>query len=145
MGREIHVIDYYENSGVGVGVEHYAKHLQGLPYVYGAHHGPHDIEANSFAANGKSAKDVFLGYGVRFNTIPRVPDKQDSINAGRAILSRCYFDTQKTERGRLALMSYHFQWDDSARCSIPRPTTTGHRTARMHGNSSAWATSSPCP
>jgi len=121
VGREIHVIDYYENSGVGVGVEHYAKHLQSLPYVWGQHNGPHDIEANSFAANGRSAKDVFAGLGVRFTVVPRTPDKQDSINAGRTIMSRCYFDAAKTERGRLALMSYSYKWDEKRRMFNPTP------------------------
>lgn len=111
VGREIHVIDYYENAGVGVGVDHYVKHLQSLPYTWGTHNGPHDIESHSFAAGGKSTKEVAAGLGLRFNTIPRVANKTDSLNAARAIMQRCYFDRTKTERGRTALTSYHFAWD----------------------------------
>ena len=36
---EVHVIDYYENSGEGI--PHYAKVIQEKPYVYGEHWAPH--------------------------------------------------------------------------------------------------------
>lgn len=111
VGREIHVIDYYENAGVGVGVDHYVKHLQSLPYIWGTHNGPHDIEAHSFAAGGKSTKEVAAGLGLKFVTVPRCLSKTDSLNAARAIMQRCYFDRVKTERGRAALTSYQFSYD----------------------------------
>lgn len=111
VGREVHVIDYYENSGVGVGVDHYVKHLQTLPYVWGTHNGPHDLEAHSFAANGKSAKEVAAALGVTFKVVDNI-DKHDGINAARAFIQRCWFDKTKTERGRLALVSYHYTWDE---------------------------------
>lgn len=121
VGREIHVIDYYENSGTGLGVDHYVKHLRSLPYDYAAHYGPHDIEANSFAANGKSAKDVAKGLGFEFKVVPRVKDKTDSINAARLIMARCYFDQRKCERGIAALRNYHFKWDDKRRVFSDEP------------------------
>lgn len=121
VGREIHVIDYYENSGVGVGVDHYVKHLQGMPYVWGAHNGPHDIEAHSFAANGRSALEMAAQLGFRFNVVPRCPNKTDSINAARAFMSRCWFDDKKTERGRGALTNYHFAWDDRRKVFADSP------------------------
>lgn len=112
VGREIHVIDCYENAGVGVGIDFYVKHLQGLPYVWGTHNGPHDIEAHSFAAGGKSAKEVAAQLGFHFNTVPRIESKTDSINAARTFMQRCYFDKAKTERGRAALTSYHYHYDE---------------------------------
>lgn len=121
VGREIHVIDYYEHSGVGVGIDHYVKHLQGLPYVWGSHNGPHDIEAHSFAAGGKSAKEVASSLGFKFNTVPRIDNKTDSLNAGRSIIQRCWFDAKKTERGRMALTSYHFAWDDKRKIFADAP------------------------
>ena len=35
VGREIHFIDYYENSGVGL--DHYVKVLKDKPYSYGSY------------------------------------------------------------------------------------------------------------
>ena len=111
IGREVHVIDYYENSGVGVGVDYYINHLQKLPYTWGTHHGPHDLEAHQFAANGKSTLEVAEALGFGFTVTDRL-SKQAQLDAGRAFLQRCWFDRVKTERGRDALVSYHFQWDD---------------------------------
>jgi phage terminase large subunit len=120
VGREVHVIDYYENSGAGVGVDHYAKHLQSLPYVWGSHTGPHDLEHHQFAANGKSTKEVAAGLGLQFKVNSR-RDKQDGIQAARAFIARCWFDRVKTERGRMALTSYHRNWDDKRRIYSSEP------------------------
>lgn len=111
VGREVHLIDYCENSGVGVGIDHYIKHLQGKPYLWGSHHGPHDIHQHAFAAGGKSTYEVAASFGFRFEDVPNI-DKQEGINITRAFLSRCWFDRVKTERGRLALISYHRTWDE---------------------------------
>lgn len=120
IGREVHVIDYYENSGAGVGVEFYAKYLQSLPYVWGSHYGPHDLEAHQFAANGKSTREVAAALGLRFSVVERI-DKQSQINAGRSFLKRCWFDRAKTERGRDALVSYHYKWNDERKAFSDEP------------------------
>lgn len=121
VGREIHVIDYYENSGVGVGIDFYIRHLQGLPYIWGSHNGPHDIQSKSFAANGRSALEVAASMGFKFNVIPRCQNKTDSVNAARMIMPRCWFDAKKTERGRAALTSYHYAWDDKRKVFADTP------------------------
>lgn len=120
IGREVHVIDYYENSGAGVGIDFYAKHLQSLPYVWGQHNGPHDLEAHQFAANGKSTREVAAALGLKFRVVDKL-DKQSQINSGRAFLKRCWFDRKKTERGRNALVSYHYKWDDKRLCFSDEP------------------------
>lgn len=120
IGREVHVIDYYENSGAGVGIEFYAKHLQSMPYVWGTHNGPHDLEAHQFAANGKSTKEVAHALGIKFLIVDKI-DKQSQINAGRSFMQRCWFDRVKTERGRDALMSYHFAWDEKRKAFADVP------------------------
>lgn len=119
-GKEIHVIDYYENSGAGVGIDFYARHLQSMPYVWGTHHGPHDLEAHQFAAGGKSTREVAASLGLRFTITDRL-DKQSQINAGRSFIKRCWFDRVKTERGRNALMSYHYEWNDKRKSFSDEP------------------------
>jgi phage terminase large subunit len=120
IGREVHVIDYYENSGAGVGIDFYARHLQTMPYVWGTHSGPHDLEAHQFAANGKSTREVAAALGLRFQIVDKL-DKQSQINAGRAFLKRCWFDRAKTERGRDALVSYHYKWQDERKSFSDEP------------------------
>jgi len=120
IGKEVHVIDYYENSGAGVGIDFYARYLQQLPYLWGTHHGPHDLEAHSFAAGGKSTREIAASMGLRFEITEKL-DKQSQINAGRSFMNRCYFDRKKTQRGIDALLSYHYQWDEkrSAFAEVP--------------------------
>lgn len=120
IGREIHVIDYYENSGSGVGIDFYARHLQTMPYVWGAHNGPHDLEAHQFAANGRSTREVAATLGLAFRIVDKL-DKQSQINAGRSFLKRCWFDRAKTERGRDALVSYHYQWNEQRKSFSDEP------------------------
>ena len=48
-------------------------------------------------------------------------DKQSQINAGRAFFRRCWFDRKRTERGRDALMSYHYQYDDKRKAFADVP------------------------
>ena len=120
IGREIHVIDYYENSGVGVGVDHYVRHLRSLPYIYGAHNGPHDLNHHQFAANGKSAWEVARALGLTFEVVPDV-DRTAGINAGRALMGRCWFDRAKTELGRKALAEYHYTWDEKRKMFLSTP------------------------
>lgn len=55
IGQEIHVIDYYENSGEGLA--HYISVIKGKPYVYDQYFGPHDIESHQFST-GLSTKEV---------------------------------------------------------------------------------------
>lgn len=120
VGREVHVIDYYENNGVGVGIDHYIRHLQGYPYIWGTHNGPHDLEAHSFAAGGKSAFDVARSLGFHFEVVPRV-SKSDGINAARNFMQRCWFDKAKTELGRQALVNYHYTWDERRKVFSAEP------------------------
>jgi phage terminase large subunit len=117
VGREIHVIDYYENSGEGL--PHYAKVLQERGYMYGTHNAPHDIRVRELGT-GKSRLETAAALGIRFATVPSIP-LADGIEAARSFIPRCWFDRQKTERGRLALVSYHKTWDDKRRCFSSAP------------------------
>ena len=111
-GRETHLIDYYEDAGSGRGIDYYLSHLQSLRYVWGTHNGPHDFANTQFAAGGRSSEEIARGLGFNFNIIPRVAHKHNSIDAARVFLRRCWFDKAKTERGRLALMSYRYEWNE---------------------------------
>ena len=45
----------------------------------------------------------------------------DGIDAARAFIARCWFDAATTERGRLALVSYHKTWDEKRKCFGSHP------------------------
>jgi hypothetical protein len=117
VGREVHVIDYYEASGEGL--PHYAKVLQDRGYVYGQHNAPHDIAVRELGS-GRSRIETARGLGIQFRIVPDIP-LMDGIEAARSFISRCWFDREKTERGRLALTSYRKIWDEKRRVFQSRP------------------------
>ena len=117
VGRELHVIDYYENAGEGL--LHYARVLRERNYLYGSHNAPHDIEVRELGS-GKSRLETAAELGIRFNIVPKI-GVQDGIDAVRVLLSRCWFDTKATETGRLALVSYHKAWDEKRRTFLSHP------------------------
>lgn len=86
---EYHIVDFYENQGEGV--QHYAKVLQDKGYTYGNHYGPHDLKSKSWAYEGKPTIQVASEYGIHFQIVPKM-SKEDRCEAGRNLISKCYFN-----------------------------------------------------
>ncbi|MGH6738491.1 MAG: hypothetical protein ACREDY_05565, partial [Bradyrhizobium sp.] len=107
VGREVHVVDFYQE--VGGSLTSCAAELSRRGYVYGKHHAPHDIRVRELGS-GKSRIETADALGIRFDIVPDV-GLDDGVNAARAFLSRCWFDREKTETGRLALCSYRRVYD----------------------------------
>lgn len=128
VGIEIHLIDYYENSGEGL--EHYAKVLRDKDYTYGEHYGPHDIDNRDFSNKGLTRRQIAMNgfdldnngkiYRLRFNVVPKL-SIDDGINHSRKMLERCVFDKDTTERGIKCLESYRKEWNDKLGCFRDRP------------------------
>lgn len=108
VGREIRIIDYYENSGEGLA--HYAKILKEKEYLYGVHLAPHDIRVKELGT-GKTRIETARQLGINFAVVPK-HTIEDGIEAVRNLLPRCWFDEERTEKGLSALRSYHKEWDD---------------------------------
>lgn len=113
VGREIHIVDYYEDSGEGF--SYYAKMLQDKKeerkILYGRMVAPHDIgvrELGSGESRWKAAADL----GMRFDHVPRVAVKMDSIEQARRLLSVCWFDEERCETGIQRLENYRKEWND---------------------------------
>jgi len=145
--REIRVIDYMEASGESL--SYFAKELQEKPYVYAAHHGPHDLEVREWAQGGKDGEpksriEIAKSLGIVFQIVPNM-SVDDGINAARAITARCWFDADKCARGLSALASYHKDYDTKLKMFRSYPAhdwsshgadayryfAVGHRTAAV--------------
>lgn len=109
VGREIHVIDYYENSGHDLG--HYAKEIYKRDYIYAGHIVPHDAQARELGT-GKNRLEVLENLGLRNVSVCAPHRVEDGINAVRTLLPRCWFDAEKCQRGYDALRLYRSEWDD---------------------------------
>ena len=117
VGKEIHWIDYYEASGVGL--DHYAKVLKEKPYAYGEHLLPHDARARELGT-GKTRVETLASLGIKVRVIP-LHAVDDGIQAVRALLARSWFDTVKCDRGLGALRAYRREWDEKMAVFRPRP------------------------
>lgn len=121
VGREVHVIDYYSETGEGL--PHYRRMLdekaKEFGYSYGTHNGPHDIKVRELGS-GKSRYETAEALGIKFEMVPNIP-VQDGIDQVRSFLGKCWFDREKTEAGRLALMSYHKSWDEARKVFSSHP------------------------
>ena len=108
VGKEIHLIDYYESSGEGLA--HYAGILEQKGYNYGKHYAPHDIRVRELGS-GKSRLDTAAALGIRFEVVPQL-SIIDGINAVRGLMARCWFDKVKCKDAINSLKQYRKEWDD---------------------------------
>lgn len=118
IGREIHIIDYYEQSGADLG--HYVKMLGEKPYIYAGHIVPHDAQAKELGT-GKSRLEVLQTLGVKNITVAAMHRVEDGINGVRTVIPRCWFDAKKCSPGIDALKLYRAEYDDKLKTLKPRP------------------------
>ena len=117
VGREIHIIDYYENSGESMA--HYINYLHDKPYRYGSHTAPHDIAVREYST-GISRIKAAANLGLYFQVAPKTTI-ETGIDAVRNILSICWFDREKTDAGVKALEAYRKEWNEHLGCYRKQP------------------------
>lgn len=127
VGREIHVIDYYENNKRGL--DHYGRYLRDRTtekgYQYGTHTGPHDTLKHELGS-GKDLKEQAAklkdanGDDVSFifSAAKRIQTQQEGIQAVRGILPFCYIDLgcvcnhMERKVGIASLENYRNEWNE---------------------------------
>jgi hypothetical protein len=118
VGREIHFIDYIENSGVGL--DWYARELDKRPWKWGTHILPHDAEARELGT-GKSRIETLQSLGFHRTMVIEQQRVEDGINAVRMVLPLSWFDAEKCARGISALQNYRRAWNEALRTYSDRP------------------------
>ena len=113
IGKEIRVINYYENENQGMA--HYIGVVNDFAREhnihYGEHHAPHDIGERELMSGTKRI-DTAREMGIVFRMVERTHDLNDSIETTRRLFARCFFDENRCEKGISALASYHRAFDD---------------------------------
>lgn len=110
------VIDYYENAGEGL--RHYVEKVEEIGrrrgFLYGRHYGPHDLEHRQYVDDDAMtiAERAKKNLGFEFTIVPRVLDKDDSIEAARSFLAMAWIDEEHCERLVKCLDNYRKQWND---------------------------------
>ena len=122
--HEIRIIDYYQNHSKGL--DHYIKVLHEKPYVYKTHYAPHDIKVREYASGGRARIEIAKDLGIHF-TVVRKLSIDDGIQAVRAMLPKCYFDAEKTDRLLEAAREYTKERDHSGEFrNHPKKDWTNH-------------------
>lgn len=123
-GMQLRVIDYLESSGEGL--PYYAGELNKKGYSYGRHIGPHDLAVRELGS-GRSRQEIAQTLGINFEIAPKL-SIDDGIEAARAILSKCWFDAAKCDRGLKAMRNYRKDWDDKNQVfrSAPKHDWSSH-------------------
>lgn len=112
VGREIRVLEYYENSGEGLG--HYVDYIKSRPYSYEVHLLPHDAEARELGT-GVTRQETLRNLGLgRTQVVPK-QNLMDGINATRNVIGRCWFDEQRCIQGIKCLENYQKKWDSKTK------------------------------
>jgi phage terminase large subunit len=117
VGEEVHLIDYYENSGESL--MHYADILEDKGYAYSRHIAPHDIQARELGT-GKSRLEVSQELGIMFEVAPKL-EVDHGIESVRNALPYCWFDREKCKLGIDALRQYRKQWDEKNQVFKSKP------------------------
>lgn len=136
---EIHVIDYYEANFEDI--KHYCEILYGCEiivdvrspetgkvikwhfgernseirskynYLGGKHYVPHDAAYKLQAASGRSIVEQAAEFGIRLDVI-QATNQQNSEQATRKTLPKCWFNTDTTKDLVHSLMNYHYEYNE---------------------------------
>jgi len=108
VGKEVQVIDFCENHGVGL--DYYVSWLRERGYDGAEQILPHDVTVRELGT-GKSRKEMLEEAGLEITIAPKL-SVADGIQAVRRLLPRCWFDKTKTELGLSALRNYRRQFNE---------------------------------
>jgi hypothetical protein len=121
VGKEIHIIDSYEHSGVGV--DHYIQVLKDYGYNYNRLFLPHDAEHVRLESN-RSIEQQFKEGGFKTHITENIPigvGELNGIQQVRKIFPRLWFDKEKNFQLIRALENYHKEWDEKAKVFRNQP------------------------
>lgn len=120
VGKEMHILDYYEQSGQAL--NHFVDWLRRLPYAkhFGVHLMPHDTNVRELGT-GVSRLETLRNIGMRNIRIVQKLPKAQQIDAGRMLMPRCWFDAERCAVGLRALRGYQFSYDQKRQCFSQSP------------------------
>lgn len=111
VGDWLHLIDFYMNDSLGF--PFYLSKLQEFReqrgYRYAIHHFPHDMDRMEWGS-GRNRKEVLEENAIEYEVIPRVKEKQDSIDQSRLLFPLIKIDQHRCAQGLDALRNYRKQW-----------------------------------
>lgn len=136
---QIYILDCYSTSGVGL--DHYASHIEKLYAERGWEHGtdfvPHDAKVKELGT-GRTRVETMQSLGLSPRLVPNA-GLMDGINATRQTLPLCVFHS-RCEGGIAALEQYKREWDDDKKTfrASPLHDWTSHYADSFRYLAMAW-------
>ena len=120
IANEVRIIDTY--SANGHNLEHYAGVISDKPYEYARHWLPHDAQAKTLAAAGRSVyEQLTKDHGLEnVNILRNTNTEMQGILAARHLFPRLWIDEDQ-EDFLNALGQFRREWDDEQKCFRDRP------------------------
>lgn len=116
VSKEVRIIDYVENHGVGL--DWYVEWLRDKGYDHATQILPHDVQVRELGT-GKSRKEMLEEAGLEITVAPRL-SVADGIQAVRQLLPRCWF-SDNAKQGIDALRNYRREYDEKRAVFYDRP------------------------
>jgi len=123
IGRAIHVVNYYENSGEGFGF--YFKVMKKLGYRYGKYYAPHDIKVHDVVSGERRIDTIAKKFGIDFQAVAK-HKVQDGIEQVRSFMPLCWFDKERCDEGLKHLDSYKKAWNEVRESWSDKPQHDAH-------------------
>jgi phage terminase large subunit len=120
VAGEVRIINTYDASGRDL--EHYASILAEKPYEYSKHWLPHDAQAKTLAAAGRSVyEQLTKDHGLKnVSILKNTNTEQQGIIAARQLFPRLWIDDEQ-DKFIDALTNFRREWDDDNKCFRDRP------------------------
>lgn len=116
-GEWVHIIDYYESNGAGLG--EYVKVLKEKGYMYDHHYFPHDI-AHRDLSTGETRLDMLFKMGVKGDVVP-----MKSVNYGiecvHRLLPKTKINLNNCANLIKSLELYHKKFDEKNNVYMDMP------------------------
>lgn len=109
IGKEIHFLDYYENSDESL--VHYINWIRKLPYPIEKHYMPHDAGARE-KSSAKSYADIARELGLKVDVLPLDRNEMYGIEAVRNAFNRFWFDQSRCSKGIKAIDAFKKEWNE---------------------------------
>jgi|SRR5579859_483227 len=113
VGKEIHFLNYYENSDESL--PHYVNWIKKLPYTFEKHYMPHDAAARE-KGSGKSYATIARELGLNVSIVPLDRNEMYGIEEVRNTFPRFWFDQSKCDKGIKAIDAFRKEWNEKLGC-----------------------------
>lgn len=123
IGNRLQIVDYY--CAEDEDITETLSLVKNKPYIYDYAIIPHDAGKRIPGGMGATVGTMFKKAGFKTRMAPKL-SVQEGIQVGKSILSKCYFDFDRTKMGLDSLRQYRAKFDASRGVFLKEPIHDKH-------------------